>query len=195
MKKGSTMKTIMVMLVVSIILIGVYFLISTKKGSEQANKTTSTEVEKILARDLEEEYPVTPREVIKLYSRINKCFYNEVLTDEEINDLTEQLRKLFDYELLENNPMEQHLINLKVEIKSYQDSKKTMQDYVIDQSSAVRYYEQDGDSLATIDAVYKLKDQSGKGESKERFVLRKDSDGQWKICGWKLEENVDIDLN
>ena len=193
--KKSTVKTIVVMIFISVVLVGGYYFISTKESTEEADSVVSTEIEKILEKDLSKEYPVTVREVIKLYSRISKCLYNEDLTEEEIKQLVNQLRMLLDDELLEKNPLDEHLLNLKVEISSYKEEERTIRDYLIDQSSAIRYYKQDGDDFATIDVVYNLNEKSGRSESKERFVLREDQDGNWKICGWKLEESVDIDTN
>ena len=193
--KKSTVKTIVVMIFISVVLVGGYYLISTKESTQETNSVKTTEIEKILEKDLSNEYPVTVREVIKLYSRISKCLYNEELTDGEINQLVNQLRMLLDDELLEKNPLDEHLMNLKVEINSYKEKERTINDYLIDQSSAVRYYKQDGDNYATIDVVYTMNEKSGKSESKERFVLREDQNGNWKICGWKLEESVDIDTN
>ena len=47
---------------------------------------TSVPVERVY-KDLEKDYPPTPREVIKYYNEILDCFYNEEATKEEIEDL------------------------------------------------------------------------------------------------------------
>ena len=50
----------------------------------QGNVTTEkelTDIEKVLVKDLKRDYPKTPREVVKFYNRIIKCYYGETLSE------------------------------------------------------------------------------------------------------------------
>ena len=51
-----------------------------EKGTDGLPKT---EVGKLLAKDLDLEYPGTPTEVVKLFWRINKCMYNTNMKEKD----------------------------------------------------------------------------------------------------------------
>ena len=60
----------------------VYFVLNQKADDDIFSKkeNVSTEVQNILAKDMERNYPATVREVVRLYSRISKCYYNETIS-------------------------------------------------------------------------------------------------------------------
>ena len=60
----------------------VYFVLNQKANDDIFSKkeNVSTEVQNILSKDLEGNYPATVREVVRLYSRISKCYYNESIS-------------------------------------------------------------------------------------------------------------------
>ena len=77
--------------------VAVYYYISSTDGDNANEKTEpGTEVEKLLAKDLDTKYPETPVEVLKLYWRFNKCMYNDKMSDSEFEGLLKQLRKLYE---------------------------------------------------------------------------------------------------
>ena len=84
MKKKSTVITVIVMLLVAAAIVAGYFIISTRKNKENYEGGERTELDILLEKDLDKSYPLTSREVIKFYSRILKCYYNEELTEEQI---------------------------------------------------------------------------------------------------------------
>ena len=49
----------------------------------------------------------------------------------------------------------------------------------------------DGREWASVHAVYTLKefDSATYNNTSEVYLLRKDSEGKWKIYGWQLDEN------
>ena len=55
-------------------------------------------------------------------------------TDDELYDLGDQARKLFDDELLENNPRDEYFKNLKEDISEYHDKNKTIASSAVDLS-------------------------------------------------------------
>lgn len=92
-----------ILIVVMIGLIGgYYFYLSNYKDTD--NDTVITAVQNVLLKNLDTDYPPTPREVVKYYSDIVKCAYNEDYTDEQLEQMTEKLLALYDTELAENNP-------------------------------------------------------------------------------------------
>ncbi len=106
-KKKKTITTIIVMLLLAIGIVAAYFAISERRSREREEKELEvTEVDKLLDRNMETSYPATPRETIKLYSRMMKCFYNEELTDAEVEQMMDKMRLLFDEEFLAENSRE-----------------------------------------------------------------------------------------
>ena len=90
--------TFCLFLIVVIILV-VYYSISSR-GKKQGEETAEvTAVQNVLLRNLERNYPQTPKEVVKYYSEITKCFYNEEYTDEELVELAMKAKALYGDEL------------------------------------------------------------------------------------------------
>ena len=81
-----------------------------------------TAVHDVILRNLETNYPPTPKEVVKYYSEITKCLHNENYTDEQFEQMADKLLALYDEELAENNPKDQYLKDLKNDIKEFRDS-------------------------------------------------------------------------
>ena len=68
-----------------------------KEAEEKAEASLpKTEVGKLLAKDLDLEYPGTPNgEVVKLFWRINKCLYDTNMKEKDQKALFQQLRRLY----------------------------------------------------------------------------------------------------
>ena len=155
----STKKTIIVMTVLLIIIVTSYYFISTStKPLIKTGADNASEYEKLLAKDIKNNYPSSPREVIKLYSRINKCLYNQDLKDEEVGKLSEVLRELLDEELLINNPLDTFLIELKTEITTYRKANRTIINYSVQSNSDIYYWDKDDESLSGVVSATSLKE-------------------------------------
>ena len=89
-----------------VVVLIVFFVLNQKADdsifSEKEN--SSTEVQNILAKDIERNYPATVREIVRLYSRISKCYYNETISASECQQLVTMQRLLFDEEFLVKEP-------------------------------------------------------------------------------------------
>lgn len=194
MKKANTRKLIIVMLIVTIIVLAFYYKITNKNNTNHADiKKSKTEVEKLIDKDLENSYPGSPREVIKLYSRIIKCFYELDLTEEQLDALTIQIRKLFDNELILNNPNDEYLEDLKSEIMEYNEDKRVIVNYMIQKSSLVEYSKSESEDYASIIASYTLREKDDRNKVYEQFILRQDDKKNWRILGWKVVDSIDIE--
>ena len=77
-----------------VIIVGLFWYTAAKKGNSAENNDDLTEVEKVITKNLEKNYPETPREVVKFYNRIITCFYDEEYTDDELYELGDQARLL-----------------------------------------------------------------------------------------------------
>ena len=68
-----------------------YYLVHRDSGKEEA----ITEADMIITQDLDDSYPKTARGVVKFYNRILKCYYSQDYTEEQLEKMTAQARKLY----------------------------------------------------------------------------------------------------
>lgn len=182
------------MICVAALILVVYYLVSQGKiQSMKGNNGSSSEAEKLLSKDLESKYPGLPTEVVKLYWRINKCIYNNSMSDKEFEGLLEQLRLMYDEELLakSENSWDAMYENLKTEKEQYAKEEKTIATYVVQQNSTVDYNTIDGRECATVITGTRLKAKSKREQTYEKFILRKDDQGKWRILGWTQTTDQD----
>ena len=94
-------KTGIVILTIALIaaICGSFYVVNDKSKRANQKEKVLTEVQRITTKDLDKNYPQTPREVVKFYNRIVKCYYGMQYSDEELDVLTDQALKLFDDEL------------------------------------------------------------------------------------------------
>lgn len=190
--KKQTVKTIVFMFFFSAALIALYLFIRTRTSLPLTDPVSSmSEVEKLLEKDITDSYPSSPREVLKLYGRMTKSLFNEKLKSDQVEKMAGQLRCLFDNELLKNNPYDDYLSDLNVEITDYRNSRRTIMNYVVDVSNSVKYWEDDKKNYASIIASFTTKENNDYSKVYENFLLRQDGDGNWKILGWELTDKPD----
>ena len=149
-------------------------------------------MQKVVLKDLTgSSYPATPREVIKFYNRILCCYYNETYTEDEFYQLADQALALMDQELVDNNPADQYYLKVKTEVDSYHEKNKTINNASVSDSNEVEFATIDGAECAKLSASYFMRSDDGTTRSVQNYVLRKDSDGKWKILAFELAEGAD----
>lgn len=195
MKKNNTSMTkITVFLIFLIVLVvGYYSYLSGKSRTEQQEAIMS-EVDTALSRDLTNNYPATPKEVIKYYNDLMKCFYNEECTAEELQDLGRKSLQLFDEELQENNDEDTYLIRLQGEVQNYKDNKRKITSVSLAPSTNVDYYSVDGYSFARISCGYTMTENGKKTSTVMVYLLRRDDNRRWKIYGWETADQLNSKL-
>lgn len=192
--RKSTLKTICFMIIFGFIVIAIYLFVSTRTTPLFSKSDSSTtELEKLLSKDIPGNYPSSPREVIKLYCRITKVIYSQELDDEQIQKLSEQLTCLYDDELIANQSKEEYLLDLKVDISNYRDNKRNIMQYVIENSDQVVYWDKEDKNYASLAVSFTTKESNSYSKIFEEFILRKDNAGNWKVLGWKLSDKTEID--
>ena len=134
-------KFVIIIVVCVCVILGGYYYLTNRNNAKEEENITLTEIQELTTKNLDKNFPATPREVVKLYNRIITCFYNDEYTDDELYDLGDQARKLFDDELLENNPRDEYFKNLKEDISEYHDKNKTIASSAVDSSNDVEYKE------------------------------------------------------
>ena len=94
-------KGVILLCIMALLIVGYYYYLSNKSVpsvDENMDVTALTKSEVALMRNLDVNYPQSPREVVKYFSEITECFYNEEHTSEEIEALANQIRSIYDDE-------------------------------------------------------------------------------------------------
>lgn len=183
-------RVIIVGLVCISLIIGYYVYLSNRKNPDDTKTGDDrTEVEKIIEdSNLEDNYPKTPRSVVKLYNQITASYYKEEYTDKQFLKLGDLQRGLLDEELLSNNDRDVFFNNLRLEIKQYKDNKRTIESWTVSSTNDVIYKVIDKRECAYVTSSYFIKEGSSYKKTYQRYVLRKDEDEQWKILVFYLIE-------
>ena len=174
-----------------IVVLGVawYYYDSVKKDDEGGISDKGVdEVAKVLNKDLEESYPYTAREVVQFFVRIQKCYYNEDYTDEELVKLAFKATELFDDELKADNKFDEYFEDLRDEIDAFESDNKVINRVILDKSSEVVYSTVDEQKYASINCTYYVKGDASTSRVMGTYILSKDEAGRWKILGWKQYE-------
>ena len=191
--RGKNAKLFTMMIAISLVIVMFYAALTKKEEDKNSQLTVeaATEVTSLIDKNLNTEYPASVREVVKLYLRIITCYYNEDLTDEELVALADQQRALFDKELLENNKYGDFMKRLEGEIASYKSSNKTIINYQINSNQSVQKWWNNDKECASIMVVVNLNGKS-LNQVYEKFILRRDDNGRWKILGWQVADADDF---
>lgn len=83
-----------------VLVVGYYAYLSGTHRTEQQEAVMS-EIDTALSRNLENNYPSTPKEVVKYYNDLMKCFIRKTAPEEELQELGKKSLQLFDEELRE----------------------------------------------------------------------------------------------
>lgn len=190
MKRSTIIGIIIVGVILVAVVVGYAFRLKHKTGAAAEEVVEVTAVQKVLQKDLERNYPPTPKEVVKYFAEITKCFYNETYSDEELEQLALKIQELYDTELVENKSQEDYMNDLRSDIADMKSNNYTISGYVLSASVDVEEFTKDGDSCARLYCTFSIKQgTNGTMRSMEQFILRKDDDGHWKILGWDLVED------
>jgi len=181
-------KGIFAVVIVAIMVLAYFYIINNRIKSVEKDVDRISPVQELLVQDLSGNYPATPKEVVKMYGEITRCFYAEEYSDEELTALALMSRQLFDDELVANQTDEAYIRALKGEIANYKKMNRVISSVSVSSGADVQYYNYEGDEWAQLIAMYSIRTGTKIEPSKERFLLRKDEAGHWKIYGFRLEE-------
>lgn len=193
-KKLSGKKGAVLFLILLLLVVGYFYYLSNRNVPQPEEAVSEIEVmtatQQVLARDLEINYPPTPREVVKYYSEITQCFYNEELAEEDIYALGMKARELYDEELADNQTEADYMDSLKFDIEDFKSKNRTIASYDPSSSLDVKTFSEDGYEWARLYCNYRVKQGEILYNSNIVFVLRKDENEHYKIYGWKLAEET-----
>lgn len=190
---GAAWKSGAVIILLVAAMLGYYYYLSNRQQETEPPVVEMTVAQELISCNLETNYPPTPKEVVRYYSDITKCFYNEEYSDGELEQLADKARQLYDDELAANNEWGQYMIELKSDIEAYKEKSIRVTNYSIPASTDVFYFEEDSFEFARLYCTYTLSNGTVKQQIEEVFLLRKDENKRWKIYGWDLAENVSIE--
>lgn len=187
-------RTIIVIAVLVALGLGYYYYLANKDTGKDATDIAADtgEVSVLISKDIMANYPESPKDVVNLYARITKAYYDTSLTDEQIEALGKQARLMFDDELKNTQTDADFYEKLKEDIGNYNSTKTRISSYVIQSATKTKYSTFKGRQYASIALVYYLRQGDKLIDSPTKFTLRKDDDGHWKILFWELTE-IDSD--
>ncbi len=192
-QKQAGVKGLIIGIVLICLVLGYYFYLSNRTNKDkQEDDVEITAVQEVLMRDLDTNYPPTPREVLNYFAQIAQCLHNETYTETEFQELAFKIQMLYDSELVANKTQEQYLSDLKWDIEQFQKQDIVISSYYLSSSTDVEEYKKDGDKWARLYCTFTLRKGTQLSTTQEVFLLRKDEDGHWKIYGWKLAEEGEI---
>lgn len=187
-------RTIIVIAVLVALGLGYYYYLANKDTGKDATDiaANTSEVSVLISKDIMANYPESPKDVVNLYARITKAYYDTSLTNEQIEALGKQARLMFDDELKNTQTDADFYEKLKEDIGNYNSTKTRISSYVIQSAAKTKYSTFKDRQYASIALVYYLRQGDKLIDSPTKFTLRKDDDGHWKILFWELTE-IDSD--
>ena len=191
MKKAQGTKGLIIAIVLILIVVGYYYYLSHREV-EKTEEVIVSEAQELLLRDLDRNYPPTPKEVVKYFFDITTCLYNESLSEADVEALALKIMELYDADLVIHNPKEESYTELKSEIAAFRTANSRILNYSTSSSVDVDYFEEDEGSFSRLYGTYYLQVQKSLKSLEEVFILRKDDEGHWKIYGWQPVEEEDV---
>lgn len=187
-------RTIIVIAVLVALGLGYYYYLANKDTGKDATDIAAdtSEVSVLISKDIMANYPESPKDVVNLYARITKAYYDTSLTNEQIEALGKQARLMFDDELKNTQTDADFYEKLKEDIGNYNSTKTRISSYVIQSAAKTKYSTFKDRQYASIALVYYLRQGDKLIDSPTKFTLRKGDDGHWKILFWELTE-IDSD--
>ncbi len=174
------------------LVVGYYAYLSRRNDATSADDQVElSEVQAIISRDFNKDYPATPRAVVKWYNRIISAYYNEEFDQGQLEQMADKARMLMDDELLNYNPKDTYVASLTLEIEDYHNRQRTIVSSTVSDSNEVQYKKVNGYECAFLSTYYFIREGSSYTRTYEDFCLRKDSDGNWKILTWRLSPEGD----
>ena len=115
------LRWIIAIIVLAVMGVAYYYYLANKPADKDATESvadSNSELSYLVSRNIEDNYPESVRDVVKLYARITKAYYESDVSEENIEKLGRQARILFDDELKNTQIEDEFLSALKEDITS-----------------------------------------------------------------------------
>lgn len=182
--KQRTAATIVVMIIIAAIVVGFYYYLSNRKTPLIEFNKKKSQVQVLLDKDFKNNYPATPREVVKTYSSMLKEMHSGI-KDDEVKSLALKMRDLFDDELINKNPEDEYLQNVFIEVAASKKKERKITNTLITNKKQEKKKTINGKEYATVYVSYTISHNSRYLEN-WKYLLRKNEKEEWKILGWEF---------
>lgn len=189
MKRINSFKNVIIVAILAVMLVGYFFHLSNKTQGKEEDVVKASVVQDVLSRNLKTNYPSSPKEVIKYFSEITQCFYNEEYSETELVSLADKMLGLYDDELVAEKDHATYLLDLKSDIDFYKENGYKISSFAPSASTDVEKFSQDGYEWARIWCLYTIRSGKQIKTIQEVFILRQDEKNHWRIYGWRPVEN------
>lgn len=169
-----------VSLICAALVVGYFIYLNNKNSKEEPNEEL-TEAEIIATTDFDKNYPETPRAVVKWYNRIATVIYNNDLGDVSLEEVGSQERKLLDDDLLKLNPEKEFYKRLENEMDENKKRERSIVSSEVCDSADITYKTVNGYDCSYVYSYYFGKEGNNFTRTYQKFCLRKDKQGRWKI--------------
>lgn len=171
---------------------GGFYYVKNRPGAIDKGENL-TEVQKIITTNLDQQYPPTPREVVKFYNRIILSYYEGDYSEDEFDALADQALELMDDDLAANNPKQEYMASVRKEVENYASRKRSITKANVCDSRDVIYFEDpnNGDDIAYVTVSYFVKENNSYDKTYQQYVLRKNDAGEWKILTYYQIEGTE----
>lgn len=186
----NTIRIVILSIALGFLILGYYFYLS-RSGSRTENSVATekqTEMQKVLDKDFVNSYPETPRSVIKWYNRIQMLYYDEDTSEKQLEGLCDQAMLMMDADLLQMNPKEVYVTQVKDDVEDYKNHNRKIVSIDVADTANVEYETAGGKDYAYVQAYYFVKEGSNFQNTYQKYCLRKDDSGKWKILAVQLTD-------
>ena len=192
--KWRILKSVLVITLMASVILACYIKLTAGSSNTEEPEADTSEVGKILSKDMQLNYPSNPHDVVLYYSRIIKAYYDGEYNDDQLNGLAQHARATFDDELLSYNDYDEYMERLRAEIESYKLNKKKIVEYTIQRASDIEYLIDNSIQYAKVKAVYYTAEDGGsRSKVYEEYTLRQDKNSQWKIVFWDVIPETSVE--
>ena len=178
-------RMVLAVILCAVLCIGYYYLANKPSKKDATDKVVQNdELAYLVARNISDNYPESVRDVVKLYARITKEYYESDISEEDIEKLGHQARLLFDDELKNTQTDEEFMRALKEDISIYRNNDARISSFSLQSANDTKYTTFNNREYASLQLVYYIREGSNLRMSGTKFTLRKDNSGKWKILYW-----------
>ncbi len=189
-KPANKLRAPIIIVLLAILVVGAFIYFGRNQNKPEKDIVdTDAPTYKVLHRDLDKNYPATPKSVVTFYCDILKVIYKEELTKDEYGLVVTQLRTMFDEELQAYNDYDSYYLSLQAEIDQYKNKNCYIADYSVEDGYGIEYKTlKDGKNYAFVEAKMYVRTGKNVQTVGEEFTLRKDDAGNWRLLTWKSVE-------
>ena len=182
--KSAIMKSIVLLALGAVVVVGLYFMFVGSKKSPEGEQYNLTAVDEITTTNLEKNYPANPRMVVDLYAKTMQVLYKEEYTEGQQDKMLYVLKGIMDDELLEKQV--DFSRSMKNEISERKEGDYSISNYLV-QNTEPEVVTVSGKKMCNVQCLFSLrKGTSGTVANYYNFILRQDDDKKWKILGWDV---------